>query len=118
MNPFRKYAYSNVWNLGFIRESLDEILYTEHSLTVDYMRHDFKDRWFADPFILDVTDKYIYVLVEEYYRKIRRGRIAKLTVNRDGFILEKSETVLELDTHLSFPAILRCGDKTIWKSDF
>lgn len=112
MNPFRKYAYSNVWNLGFIRESLDEILYTEHPLTVDYMRHDFKDRWFADPFILDVTDKYIYVLVEEYYRKIRRGRIAKLTVNRDGFILEKSETVLELDTHLSFPAILRCGDKT------
>lgn len=112
MNPLRKYAYSNIWNLGFIREPLDRILLTDQPLTIDYMKHGFKDRWFADPFILDVTDKYIYILVEEYYKKIQRGRIAKLTVNRDGYVLEKSETILELDTHLSFPAILRSGEKT------
>lgn len=94
------------WNIGFVETSIDGIISGEE-LKVNWLKHDFKDRWFADPFILDVTENLIYVLVEEYYYPIKRGRIAKLSISRKDYHLLKSETILELDTHLSFPAIIR-----------
>jgi hypothetical protein len=51
--------------------------------------------------------------VEEFYYPDYKGRIAKLTVDRKNFSLIKNDTVLELETHLSFPAIFRNDDK-IW----
>lgn len=68
-----------------------------------------KDRWFADPFILDVTDTVIIVLVEEFSYRIDRGRLAKLIIDKETFQLKSMKIVLDLDTHLSFPAILRDG---------
>ena len=110
MNPIRKYALEGVWNIGFVRECLDEILSTDKPLHFDWMKHNFNDRWFADPFILDVTESHIIVLVEEYYNPIHRGRISRLKVNKQTFELEDVDTILQLDTHLSFPAISRKGD--------
>ena len=68
-----------------------------------------KDRWFADPFILDVTDTVIIVLVEEFSYRINRGRLAKLIIDKETFQLKSMKIVLDLNTHLSFPAILRDG---------
>lgn len=64
-------------------------------------------QWFADPFILDVTDDTIILLVEEFTYTIKRGRIAKLTIDRKTMKITEIKIILDLPTHLSFPAILR-----------
>ena len=76
-------------------------------LQVKWLKHACKKSWFADPFILDVTDEEIHVLVEEFYKPIRRGRISRLVIDRETCEFKLSDVVLELPTHLSFPAIIR-----------
>lgn len=70
-----------------------------------------KDCWYADPFILDITDSAIIVLAEEYSYNIKRGRIAKLTIDKQSYKLKSAKIVLDLPTHLSFPAIIRVDDR-------
>lgn len=96
------------WNIGFILKSPEEILQSD-KLDVHWVKHKYKDRWFADPFILSVTEIDIVLLVEEKYHPINRGRISKLIVDRKTMCLKECVPVLELDTHLSFPAIFREG---------
>lgn len=104
------YAYENKWTLGFVERPINDIIANGLG-EVRWLQHNYKDRWFADPFILDVTDDSIQVLVEEYYDGIKRGRIARLDINRQTMQLVDVKTVLQLETHLSFPAILRKGGK-------
>ena len=94
------------WNIGFIQNDMASILSGEE-LCVKWLKHDSKYSWFADPFILDVTDNEIHVLVEEYYKPIQRGRISRLIIDRYSYELKQKDVVLELRTHLSFPAIIR-----------
>lgn len=110
----RKYVYNNHWTIGFSEDNLEEIVQGSKP-NVRWMKNPYKNRWFADPFILDVTDDFIWVLVEEYYDPIKRGRISKLTINRSNYQLEEIDVVLELPTHLSFPVIKRSmGDIFIY----
>ncbi len=97
---------SEVWNIGFVQNDIKGIL-KEEQLKVKWLKHNSKDRWFADPFILDVTDDEIHVLVEEFYEPIQRGRISRLIIDKETYELKKLDVVLELPTHLSFPAIIR-----------
>ena len=98
-------ALASRWNIGFIDFDPNNFL-KQDELKIYWMKHTYKDRWFADPFILSVHDNTIELLVEEYYDPIRRGRIAKLTVDAYNFTLLDNQVVLELDSHLSYPAIL------------
>jgi hypothetical protein len=106
-----KYLHEN-WNIGFINADVKEALNSD-SWDISWLNHDCRDRFFADPFILEANDKNIVILVEEFYYPDYKGRIAKLTVDRKNFSLTKNDTVLELETHLSFPAIFR-HDNKIW----
>lgn len=94
------------WNIGIA--DFENVM-SNKKLDIVWIKHKYKDRWFADPFILEVTDEYFIVLVEEYCYKIGRGRIAKLTIEKVTHSLVKNEVVLELPSHLSFPAIYRNG---------
>jgi hypothetical protein len=96
------------WNIGFVDCKPDEII-EKDKLPIRWMKHDYTDRWFADPFVLRVTEQEFIVLVEEKYHPIKRGRIAKLTIDRSSLCLKSCEVVLALDSHLSFPAIFRNG---------
>ncbi len=100
----------NLWNIGFIEEGL------EHTLTcckpkIHWVKKRIKDRWFADPFILDVTDKEIILLVEEYCYDVRRGRLARVVIDRKTYEEGSFEIILDLPTHLSFPFILRKDER-------
>ena len=99
-----------VWNIGFVENTLDEVI-DGKPLKVRWLNHECKDRWFADPFILDVTEDKIFVLVEEFYYPHKRGRLAMLTIDKASNRLLKVNTILELDSHLSFPAIIRRDGK-------
>ena len=94
------------WEIGFVKGGLDAIM-SKPSIEIQWLKHNFKDRWFADPFILDVTESDIFVLAEEYQYSTNKGRIAELVVDRDSCVLKELNIILELDTHLSFPAIWR-----------
>ncbi len=98
------------WNIGFI--DFDENLIWKEPLgKIYWLKHAYKDRWFADPFILSVTDSEIEVLVEEFYDPIDRGRISKLVIDKNSYTLKKCIPILELDTHLSFPVIFRANNE-------
>ena len=94
------------WELGIVRGGLDRV-FTDDQLVVDWIENPFRDRWFADPFILDITDEHILILAEEFQFSTRKGRIAKLFVNKQSLVIERYEILLETPTHLSFPSILR-----------
>lgn len=94
------------WEIGFVADGLQGV-FSDNPLYV-WVKNPYKDEcWFADPFILYVTDDYIILLVEEMRYAVHKGRIAKLTINRHTMTIEKMEIILEEDTHLSFPNIWR-----------
>ena len=62
-----------------------------------------KDRYWADPFVVEKADRY-YVFIEEKIYAAGLGRIACLTLNREGQLLS-NQVVLECPFHLSYPYI-------------
>ena len=94
------------WEIGFVEGGIAAVM-TKDSLRIHWLQHDYQDRWFADPFLLKVTDYEIQLLVEEYRYECPKGRIALLTVDRDTCTLKSLDIVLELETHVSFPALWR-----------
>lgn len=73
----------------------------------------YKSGWFADPFILSVTDNFVQVLAEEFSYRKKKGSISLLKIRRgdNEYKLENVKTILELDTHLSFPLIFKENGK-------
>ena len=110
IKEFIKQYSAETWDIGFIQNSLGEIL-QGNEIEVRWMKHKLKDSWFADPFIMDIDDKEIHVLAEEFYKPINRGRIARLIIDRNTLELKHKDVVLEQPTHLSFPAIIRQDGK-------
>lgn len=100
----------NLWNIGFVEEGVTSVL-TNKNPTIHWVKKRFHDRWFADPFILDVTDSEIIVLAEEFCYKLQRGRIARVVIDRKTYEEKDFEIILDLPTHLSFPFILRQNNK-------
>ena len=101
-----KYIKETKYNIGFIDGDLQSVMEGQ-PIHINWMRHSYKDRWFADPFILDVTDNEIIVLVEEWFDPIQRGRITKLIIDKKNFKLKNLKVMIDSGSHLSFPAIER-----------
>lgn len=100
------------YNIGFVDISPNEFI-NERGFgmrKVEWLTHDYNDRWFADPFILDADDDKVIVLAEEkQYGK--PGSLVRLTISRKGKRLIKRESILEQPTHLSYPNSIMIGDK-------
>lgn len=86
------------WNIAIAKRNDDLSL-----KNIRWMKHNYNDRWFADPFIIDDTGDAYIILVEEYMHATRIGRLARLTVSKKDCCLLKNETILDIETHLSFP---------------
>lgn len=100
----------NVWNLAFINKP-DDIISKVRPI-LHHLKHDYSDRWFADPFILDVTENGdIIILAEELEYERNIGRIARLIVDKTSYCLKDMKIILELPSHLSFPFIYRYNGK-------
>ncbi len=97
VNGIREYILSQKYNIGFINGDIHSVMNGE-SIKVNWLLHSYKDRWFADPFILDISENDIFVLVEEWYDPIQRGRISKLTIDKRTFILKDIKVLLENET--------------------
>ena len=104
-NKIRQF-FSYIWEPVFV-EAKDGTAITDGKWKFTRLRGLPKDRCFADPFVLDANDKEIQLLVEEIRRKEPKGRIRKLVVDRQTLTIKEEVVLLEIETHLSFPAILR-----------
>lgn len=109
LNSLLDYIKAIRYNIGFVKENVDDVI-NGKPITVNWLKHSYKDRWFADPFILDVTDDEFVVLVEEWYDPIQRGRISKLIVDRNTYELKSLKVMIDEGFHMSFPAITRKPD--------
>lgn len=99
------------WKLGICLNGFED-LKKGHIQWIDNGKYaDIK--WFADPFILDCNEHYVYLLVEEFDYKVHRGRIAKLIIDRNNWTVIDCKILLDLDTHLSFPMIWRQGSEVL-----
>ena len=98
------------WTLGFVENGLDGVFSDKPKYV--WVKNPYAEEcWFADPFILDVTDTTITLLVEEMRYAVHVGRIAKLTIDRGTMAITDMKIILEEPTHLSFPNILRENGK-------
>lgn len=95
----------SVWAIGFVETSIEDIIAGKPYKVkwVDIPTN----CWYADPFILNVADNKIELLVEEWSYEREKGSISKITINRKTNKIIDRKAVLQLDTHLSFPAIYK-----------
>ncbi len=98
------------YTIGFVQNNINDIL-SGKPLDIIYLTNPYHDRWFADPFILDSNDTEIKILVEEYVYATKLGRIAMLVINKQTYQITEHKVILDLDTHLSYPCILRKDNK-------
>lgn len=92
-----KYIHRH-WNIAIA--DLDAELNPQN---IRWMKHNYDDRWFADPFIIAENQDSFIVLAEEFMRDSHKARIAQLTVTKEDCTLITNNTVLDISTHLSFP---------------
>lgn len=96
-----------IWNIGIIEQDVNELL-NGASYSIKWLKHSYKDRFFADPFLYSQTkDEYI-VICEEYTFVDRKGKIVLLHVNKENFSLNKITPLISDEMHLSYP-FLRDG---------
>lgn len=98
------------WDLAFVDTTIEGILQGDE-LSIKRIKNPYKDRWFADPFILSYDDNEIVLLVEDYWDSDSLGRISKLVIDRHTYEIKDVKVILQLDSHLSFPAIIRVEGK-------
>lgn len=98
------------WDLAY-GEFSDKIISSGlNGVKYNVIKNPYKNKWFADPFILKEDILELHLLVEEFDSDIQRGRIAHLIINKEKNIITDCKVILDLPTHLSFPVIYRVGD--------
>lgn len=104
-NLYRKIVLHK-WQIGFVEDSMNSIMRGELN-NIKYVKHHYKNRWWADPFILDYNNEEIILLAEDFCDDDKKGKISRLTIDRTSMKLKSVKIILELNSHLSFPAILK-----------
>ena len=104
--------YDQNWNIGFCGLTTEELIKNKALPTVRWMKHPYRDRWFADPYILKASEEEIVVFVEECPIEAPKGILCELHIDRKSMRLKERYILLELDTHLSYPAIIEYEGKT------
>jgi len=92
------------WRIGFLQNTLEEVIAGAEP-EIKWMRGKHPDGWFADPFVLKVTDTAISLLAEEFRYKTGKGRIVRLDIDRETLTLETVTPLID-GCHLSFPFII------------
>ena len=113
MRLLKEHLLHYTWDLAYGRY-YESILHNGlEGVELHVISNPYKKKWFADPFILREDEQHVHLLVEEFDSNIKRGRIAHLTVDKSKDVIEDCKIILDLPTHLSFPAIYRKDDEII-----
>lgn len=107
-----KLLSSNRYTIGFAEfdpELLENNNKTPNVRWIDETGH--TTGWYADPFILKVSDDEIQVLVEEFLYKTQLGIISRITVRKKDMKVTEVFPLIDTGSHLSFPAYFRRNGK-------
>jgi hypothetical protein len=105
------------YNIGIVKKPICQILNSGLIQgDIIWMKHSYKDRYFADPFLIKQDENFYYILAEEYIYWDEKGRISLLTVNKKNFSLEHRCIIIEEETHLSFPFCYLNGNTIVPES--
>lgn len=110
-HSFKERLLHYTWDLAYGDYNERIIYHGLDGVRFHVVKNPYKKKWFADPFILEETDKELHLLVEEFDSDIKRGRIAHLSIDKKNAIVTDCKIILDLPTHLSFPAIYRVGEE-------
>ena len=113
MNILRKIQYCQYWNIGFCEQTPEGLIHDKALRPIQWLKHPYRDRWFADPFILKVSEAEIVVFVEECPMDNPKGIISELVIDRKTMELKSRYVLLQKETHLSYPAIIRHREKIL-----
>lgn len=101
-----RYLYRNLVYLNKLKWFL---MYKINPNQIPVRSNDFKplvppeDRFWADPFVLSVKDKF-YVFVEEFLYRKNKGHITLLELNNKGQLIH-AKRILERPYHMSYPFV-------------
>lgn len=116
MNFYKKFLIQT-YNIGIIRKPIKQVISNGIGKgEITWLKHNYKDRFFADPFLIDEDDRNYYILVEEFLFWEEKGKITLLTVDKDTFSLIDRKVIIEEKTHLSFPFCAFKGSSIIPES--
>lgn len=116
LNRLKGYLYFQARKacyIGFLNECYLPLPSDERFEKISWLElGGYNDGWFADPFFLTHEDSHIQILVEEYVYRVKKGRISMLDIALEGgkYVLEKVTPLLDIDTHISYPAIFRINE--------
>lgn len=100
------------WNIAFCNATPKDVVMNKITYSdFIWLKHPYKDRIFADPFILNTTPEYIEVLVEELPFKRGIAYLSKLKIDAANYELLDKKIILKESTHLSYPNIIRYNDE-------
>ena len=112
LRRFLPQPLKNAYYIGFLKEVEMSLPIAERYAKVRWLDvRNYNEGWFADPFILSVNDNIIELFVEEMIYKTGRGVIVYLKVDISSCEILEKHTMLELDTHLSFPIYIHDNGK-------
>lgn len=109
----KKYLNNQNWNIGFASTTPEKLVLQKRLGKVEWLKHPYKDRFFADPFVYSWSDEQIVVFVEELEFDKPIGRLTELIVDAKTKELLSKHTLLRLDSHLSYPAIIRNNNEVL-----
>lgn len=99
------------YNVGVVLKPLADVLNSGICKgDIHWVRHNYKDRFFADPFLYNEDEAYYYILCEEFIFWEEKGKITLLTVEKNSFNLVSRRVIIEEPYHLSFPFCEFKGD--------
>ena len=101
MNVKRKFRIG-YWNVGVIESTIEEIMEGKE-YDIRWMKHRYRDRFFADPFVYDSDASNYYILAEELIFTRGKGTIVLLTIDKKSMRLISREEMISDDNHLSYP---------------
>ena len=103
MGIFQRFLLG-VWNIGMIEQSAKELL-KGTPYTIRWLKHPYRDRFFADPFLLSEDQEHYHIVAEEYPFYTNKGRIVCLQVHKKSMKLAARTLLIEAPHHLSYPIV-------------
>ena len=101
-----KFYYNN-WNVGVIEQDINSILFDNNPhYKINWIQHNYRDRFFADPFVYSVDKDEIKILVEEFLYTDKVGHISLLTIDRHTWRLLSIDVIIKQPFHMSYPFLI------------
>jgi hypothetical protein len=110
VDTVRSWLTRQRWTIGLVPMGIGEILDRGCLPEPVWVEEQPPDRFFADPFLLDVSDRNVRVIAEEYRYRTRTKQLVEIELTRSGRIVHV-ETPAGLPSAASYPFLYPIGEE-------